>query len=85
WGHAYEFARDNNWEVIENFCKAVSGKEDIWHATNMEIYEYVQNFNRLIFSLDQRIVQNPTAQTLWFQMSKQLYAVKPGETLTIGE
>ena len=80
WGHAYEFARDNNWDVIEEFCKAVSGKEDIWHATNMEIYEYVQNFNRLVFSLDQRTVQNPTAQTVWFQMGKTLYSVEPGET-----
>lgn len=79
WGHAYEFARDNNWDVIEEFCKAVSGKEDIWHATNMEIYEYVQNFNRLVFSLDQRTVQNPTAQTVWFQMGKTLYSVEPGQ------
>lgn len=85
WGHAYEFARDDNWKVIEDFCQAVSGRDDIWHATNMEIYEYVQNFNRLVFSLDQRIVQNPTSQTLWFQMGKTTYAVNPGETLAIGE
>ena len=83
WGHAYEFARDDNWKVIEDFCQAVSGKEDIWHATNIELYEYVQNFNRLVFSLDQRTVQNPTAQTIWFQMGKNLYSVAPGETRTL--
>ena len=34
WGHSIEFERDNNWDLIENFCKMMSGKEDIWYATD---------------------------------------------------
>ena len=36
WGHSYEFAVDNNWQVIEDFCRLVSGRDDIYYATNAE-------------------------------------------------
>ena len=36
WGHSYEFDTDNNWQVIEDFCKIISGKDDIFYATNAE-------------------------------------------------
>ena len=36
WGHSYEFDVDNNWQVIEDFCRLVSGKEDIYYAANAQ-------------------------------------------------
>ena len=36
WGHSYEFDTDDNWQVIEDFCRLVSGKEDIFYATNAQ-------------------------------------------------
>lgn len=81
WGHAYEFVRDDNWHIIEEFAEKVGGKEDIWYATNMEIWEYTENFKRLIFSLDERYVYNPTAQTMYFLLNRKLYAVAPGQTI----
>lgn len=36
WGHSYEFDVDNNWERIEEFCKMISGKSDIFYGTNAE-------------------------------------------------
>lgn len=38
WGHSYEFDRDNNWNVIEDFCKKISGRDDIFYGTNSEVY-----------------------------------------------
>lgn len=83
WGHSYEFADDDNWEVIESFAKAVSGKEDIWYATNIEIYEYVENFHRLVFSLDMTSVKNPSAQDIWFVMNNKHYCIPAGETVLL--
>ena len=83
WGHAYEFANDNNWEMIEAFAKEVSGKDDIWYATNIEIYEYVENFKHLVFTMDQTRVQNPTAQELWFLMDNRSYCVPAGKTVVL--
>lgn len=36
WGHSYEFEVDRNWQVIEDFCKLISEKEDIYYCTNAE-------------------------------------------------
>lgn len=36
WGHSYEFDVNNNWDRIEEFCKMMSGKADIFYGTNKE-------------------------------------------------
>jgi len=36
WGHSFEFDTDNNWQVIEDFCKLISNKDDIYYATNAQ-------------------------------------------------
>lgn len=30
WGHSYEFDVNNNWERIEEFCKMLGGRDDIF-------------------------------------------------------
>ncbi len=37
WGHSYEFAGDENWDVIERFCEYIAGKDDIFYGTNAEV------------------------------------------------
>ncbi len=37
WGHSYEFDGDDSWRMIEEFCKFVSNREDIFYGTNKEI------------------------------------------------
>ena len=37
WGHSYEFDINNNWDVIEEFCKLMAGHEDIFYGTNTEV------------------------------------------------
>ncbi|MBR5191987.1 MAG: polysaccharide deacetylase family protein [Clostridia bacterium] len=42
WGHTYEFDYANggvDWQVIEDFCKLVSNKEDIYYCTNKEAFK----------------------------------------------
>jgi peptidoglycan/xylan/chitin deacetylase (PgdA/CDA1 family) len=38
WGHSYEFDVDNNWQVIEDFCRFISGRDDIFYALNREAF-----------------------------------------------
>lgn len=83
WGHSYEFEACNNWNVIEDFCKLMGGRDDIWYATNIEIYDYQEAFKRLLFSMDGSIVTNPSGIELWFFLNGKVYSVKPGETLHI--
>ncbi len=83
WGHSYEFARDNNWELIETFAQKTGGKEDIWYATNTEVYEYVECYRSLIFSADMHLVYNSGNMAVWFCYSDKLYCVHAGETVTL--
>lgn len=83
WGHSYEFEGANNWNVIEEFCDYMANRDEIWYATNIEIYNYQDAFKRLLFSMDGKIVENPTAYELWFFENGKVYSVKPGETLKI--
>ncbi|MBQ7026227.1 MAG: polysaccharide deacetylase, partial [Peptococcaceae bacterium] len=83
WGHSYEFERDNNWHVIEAFAEFISGHSDIWHATNIEIYDYIDAYNRLIFSMDGKKVYNPTALHLFFETSHGIYSVDPNKTIDL--
>lgn len=65
WGHSYEFDRDGNWDRIEEFCRIVGGREDIWYATNIEIIDYLQVLQNLKFSADASAVYNPSAHSAW--------------------
>ena len=80
WGHSFEFRNNNNWDRLDEICKAIGGKEDIWYATNGEIYAYVSAYNSLIFSADNSIVHNPSAKTVWFIYGDTPYTIKSGET-----
>lgn len=38
WGHSYELDTDYvSWEEFEEFCRLISGKEDIFYGTNREV------------------------------------------------
>lgn len=88
WGHSYEFDDRDNWDVIEKFAAYVGGREEIWYATNMEIYRYTKAYQSLIKSVDGRTIYNPTDQEIWFvagadQMDVKQYRITPGETITV--
>lgn len=86
WGHSYEFdwnEPDNNWGIIENFAAYMGGKEEIWYATNIEIYDYVAAYKQLIFSTESTKVMNPTASRLWFEAGGKLRCIASGEMLNL--
>lgn len=83
WGHSYEFEANDNWKVIEDFAKYVGNRDDIWYATNIEIYDYIDAYNRLLFSSCGKRVKNPSSIKLWFQYEQKIIAINPGEVIEI--
>ena len=81
WGHSYEFDTHGNWDRIEEILSVLGGREDVWYATNIEIYGYTQAFRSLVFSADGTMVYNPTVREVCFETQKGLYTVCPGETV----
>lgn len=83
WGHAYEFEANQNWQVMEDFCRKMSGRDDIWYATNIDICTYVLAWRQLVFSADGQKLYNPTAHTLWLEQEGKQYTLAPGQTLQL--
>ena len=78
WGHSYEFDANDNWDRIEEFCRIVGGREDIWYATNIEIIDYMQVLKNLQFSADSTAVYNPSAHSAWLAVDNHRIVEVPG-------
>lgn len=83
WGHSCEFERNANWDRLDRICDTLAGHDDIWYATNGEIYDYVNAYNSLIWSADASLVYNPTLFDIWFTTSVGDYKIGPGETVEV--
>jgi len=83
WGHSYEFEQDGNWELIEEFCRYIGSRDDIWYATNIEIVEYMQAFERLKFAADCSFVRNPSASPVWLIANGRTVEVPGGESVML--
>lgn len=83
WGHAYEFEGADNWHVIEEFLEAIGHKDDIWYATNIEIYDYVKASEKLIFSADGSIAQNPTSTDVWMEVDGKIVHFPAAATIRL--
>lgn len=84
WGHTAEFRGQDNWQVIEELLDYISGRDDIWYATNIDICEYTLAYDMLEWSTapTSGMVYNPTAKEIWLETwDKKAISVKPGETL----
>lgn len=83
YGHTNEFERKNNWDHLEVLCEKLGKKDDIWYATNLEICDYVEDYQRLKFNLDHTRVYNPSANTVWIYTNKKTVLISPGETVRV--
>lgn len=83
WGHSYEFNKDNNWGIIEEFCEKVANKPQVWYATNKQIFDYVTAYRNLVFSLDNKLVYNGSAISVWLETGGKVYEVPSGKTIEI--
>ncbi len=68
WGHSYEFNDYDNWNIIEEFASLVGNRDDIWYATNIEIYNYVKAFASLVFGADGNTVYNPSVYDVYLNL-----------------
>ena len=83
WGHSFEFPRDDNWGMMEEFCKLAGGREDIWYATNIEIVDYANAQKSLRFSVNCDKVYNPTCTDVWFTVNGETVCCKAGQGMTL--
>ncbi len=82
WGHSYEFPRDSNWHIIDDFAASAGAEGSVWRATNMEAFEYVAAWRGLVRSVDGRAFRNPSATDVWVSLEGEPRRVPAGECLS---
>ena len=82
-GHSYEFDDANNWDVIETFAEKIGGHKDIWYATNIEIFDYIQAYNSVRYNLSYTIAENPSSTDVWINKNGKIYKLAAGCTTKI--
>lgn len=83
WGHSFELDTEEKWENFEKLCEYVANKEQIWYATNIEIYDYITAQRALQFTADESMVYNPTQTNVWIRVDKKPYKIGAGETVVL--
>lgn len=83
WGHSYEFPNNNNWELMEDFCAYAAHREDVWYATNIEIYDYITASRALMVGVDGTTVYNPSCIPVWVTADGQPLKILPGENTVV--
>lgn len=84
WGHSYEFDREANWELVDQIGERLTNQPQVWYATNGEIQHYLECIHRLVFTVAQDAVYNPTDQTIWMAIDNdRVLAIESGKTLRI--
>ncbi len=71
WGHSHELQSQKDWDDMDAFLKKISCNENIWYATNMEIYRYMTAQRALVISADESCFYNPTAIDVWVEKDKK--------------
>lgn len=72
WGHSFDYERDGNWHIIEDFGRLAGGQADIWYATYLQIVDYLAAADRLIFTMDCTKVHNPSASSVWLSIHQRI-------------
>ena len=84
WGHSYEFDLMGNWQLMEDFCRMMGGKEDIWYCTNIQLMDCLDDFKRLQFAADNSFVYNPNARDCWIRVrNTDSVCIPAGQTISL--
>ena len=65
---------------MDELLSRLSERDDIWYATNIEIYDYMQAIKNLRVTADETAVYNPSAVTVYATAEDKPVELKPGFT-----
>lgn len=83
WGHSFEFTRDNNWDLMRRFCEEAASMEDVWFATNIEIYDYITALRSVSLTVDCKTAKNLSGTDIWLEVNGNPVPVPAGQTVSL--
>lgn len=83
WGHAYEFAIDHNFDLMEEICKELKANNDIAYMTNHEIYEYANACSLTYYRYEKDINGNPLYEKFYNRGNVDVYIEVENQLLVV--
>lgn len=81
WGHAYEFDQRDDWDVIERQLKRLGGHDEVWYATNIEVFDYIAAYRGLDVAVDGSFAYNRSAVSVWVVSEGKKYEIPAGQVV----
>lgn len=76
-GHSYDLDVADMWDRMEAILRKLSGREDIWSATHIEIVRYLRKMDQAVITKDG--IENNSDVDLWFCIDSRLTVLHPGD------
>jgi hypothetical protein len=84
WGHSWEMGTDQKkWDETEIFFKKIANNPSIHYTSQIDVVDYINAFMNLKFSVDKKIVYNPSSTTLFFNFDGKTYSISSGQTIVL--
>lgn len=76
-GHSYDLDAEDLWDTTEEIFQSVAGHEDIWLATNLQLFHYLMAMSAL--DVADGCAVNRSDTELWLKVDDRIVALQPGE------
>jgi len=83
WGHSYECEERKDWDAVTRVFKPMSGKNDIWYCTNIELFDYEAARNRLVIAANRGSAHNPSGTPVTVSCDGKLVEIPGGKTIRL--
>lgn len=80
-GHSWEMDSSvpaMNWSAMEEFCKTMGGRDDVWPATMGEIYDYLVAISEVKFSRGGKTAENLSGVPVWMNTPSGVVEIPAG-------
>ncbi len=82
WGHSWEMGSDQKkWNETDTFFKMIANNSFIHYTSQIDLVDYINAFKNLKFSVDKKIIYNPSSTMLFFKFNGKSYSVLSGKTI----
>jgi peptidoglycan/xylan/chitin deacetylase (PgdA/CDA1 family) len=78
WGHSFEFDRNGNWALIEEFCAQAGKQDDVWYATVIDLFDYLRAADGVRVAVSGAFAENPSARPVWLAVDEAVVAIPAG-------
>ena len=69
-GHSYDLDTEHLWETMEEICREISARDDIWPCTNLELVRYLK-------AMEAFDGTNHSDLELWFEKDGEIIKIPP--------